>query len=92
MAVDDPLNTERTNGILVQILFRDIDLAFTFLQAARISPSSEIKQQAEEHALKTYQSILQVSGETKISEEIRVILNNRLEHLRSRLRSIGFDA
>jgi len=74
-----------------QLLFSDLDLAFTFVQCARVSSIAKTKKRNVAYAAKAYRDVSERSLDLVMDVQLRKDLNTRLALLKQQLAELGVD-
>ena len=70
---------------MTELLFTDLDLAFTFLETARISRSAETQERNVRHATKAYWDVFAKALEIEMPDRTREQLQARLRDLEAQI-------
>ena len=84
-----PATLRESHFIVLDLLFTDLDLAFTMLETARISEEAETKKRAIENAVEAYNYVVFKSARIEISPQDRDRLEARLCDLATHLAALG---
>lgn len=91
MARDLKQNISDRRDIVIQLLFTDLDLAWTFLETARVSNRPERKSRNVANAVSAYNQISTKVADLNIPAATREELNAGLLALEQRISEFGVD-
>ena len=80
---------EQSKQTIVDLLFTDLDVAFTFLDTALISSNPETKSRNIGNAAAAWHTVSDKLNTFEIPPDVRNALLNRLTQLRNRLGELG---
>jgi len=75
--------------ILIELLFTDLDLAFTFLDTARVSSWPETQRRNVEHAVKAHKEVSAKALQFEMPDSARKELDAGLRSLKERISRFG---
>lgn len=82
-------NIEDAQRVIVDLLFTDLGLAFTFLETARVTSVPETRQRNVANAVKAYRDISEKGATLQLSSSTRQHLAAQLAELSQQLAARG---
>lgn len=82
---------DKSTRVIVDLLFTDLKIAFTFLETALASRIEDTQKRNVANALKAYRTVSEKVSTMQLPAAVHEALTGRLQELANRLRLFGVD-